>query len=112
MVQEVIPYCRPCDSLHEESSCYVAWQILEQGISEFGSSEEVSSKPEYINAVGHIYPVSKEGWKKEKEYSKEVDNLTKNYGAMSTSKQIREMSKFKGITHQRKENAGTPESNQ
>ena len=24
MVQEVIPYCIPCDSLHEEGSCYVA----------------------------------------------------------------------------------------
>ena len=24
LVQEVIPYCRPCDSLHEEASCYVA----------------------------------------------------------------------------------------
>ena len=24
MVKEVIPYCRPCDSLHEEASCYVA----------------------------------------------------------------------------------------
>ena len=21
MVKEVIPYCRPCDSLHEEASC-------------------------------------------------------------------------------------------
>ena len=23
VVQEVIPFCRPCDSLHEEASCYV-----------------------------------------------------------------------------------------
>ena len=41
MVQEVIPYCRPCDSLHEEASCYVAHRILEQGIPEIRSSEEV-----------------------------------------------------------------------
>ena len=31
---------------------------------------------------------------------------------MPTSKQIREMPKFKGITHQRRENDGTPKSNQ
>ena len=24
VVQEMIPYCRPFDSLHEEASCYVA----------------------------------------------------------------------------------------
>ena len=89
MVQEVILYCRPCDSLHEEASCYVACRILEQGIPESGSSEKVSSNPEYINAVGHMYPMSKEYWKKEKEYSQEVDNLTKNYGAMPKLEQIR-----------------------
>ena len=66
VVQEVIPYCRPCDSLHEESSCYVACQILEQGIRKSGSSEEISSEPKYINAVGNMYPVSKEDRKKEK----------------------------------------------
>ena len=64
MVQEVIPYCRPCDSLHEESSCYVACRILEQGIPKSGSSEEISSEPKYINVVGHMYPISKEYWKK------------------------------------------------
>ena len=88
MVQEVIPYCRPYESLHEESSCYVARRILEQGIPKSGSSEEVSSEPEYINAVGHMYPVSKEYWNKEKEYSQKVENLTKNYGAMPTSEHI------------------------
>ena len=30
VVREVICYCRPCDSLHEEASCYVACRILEQ----------------------------------------------------------------------------------
>ena len=56
-----------------------------------------------------MYPVSKEDWNKAKDYSQEVDNLTKNYGAMPTSE---EMPKFKGITHQRRENVGTPKSNQ
>ena len=60
VVQEVIPYYIPCESLHEEASCYVAWWILEQGIPNIGSSEEVSCKPEYINVVDHVYLVSKE----------------------------------------------------
>ena len=35
-----------------------------------------------------------------------------DYSAMPTSEQIREMARFKGITHQRTENDGTPKSNQ
>ena len=66
MVQVVIPYCRHCDSLHEEASCYVAQRILEEGILEIRSSKEVLSEPKYINTIGHMYPVSKEDWKKEK----------------------------------------------
>ena len=41
-----------------------------------------------------------------------MDNLTKNYGYMPTSEHIREMPKFKGITHQRRENDGNSKSNQ
>ena len=33
-----------------------------------------------------MYPMSKQEWKKGKEYSQEVDNFTKNYGAIPTSK--------------------------
>ena len=42
-----------------------------------------------------MYHVSKEDWKKVKEYSQEVENLTKNYGLMPTSKKIQEMPNFK-----------------
>ena len=59
-----------------------------------------------------MYPMYKEDWKKSKEYSQEVDNFTNNYGVMPTSRQIQEMPKFKGITHQRRENVGTPKINQ
>ena len=59
-----------------------------------------------------MYPVSKEYWNKEKEYSHEVDKLTKNYCVMPTLQKIREILKFKGITHQRTKNDGTPKSNQ
>ena len=57
-------------------------------------------------------PCLKKIGRKKKPYSQEVENLTKNYGAMPTLEQIREMPKFKGITHQRRENAGTTKSNQ
>ena len=38
--------------------------------------------------------------------------MAKNFGDMPTSKHIREMPKFKGISHQRRENAGNSKSNQ
>ena len=34
MVEEVLPYCRPCEALHEEATCYVACKILEKGLLE------------------------------------------------------------------------------
>ena len=39
VVREVFLYCIPCDSLHEEGSCYVACLILEHRIPESGISE-------------------------------------------------------------------------
>ena len=40
MVEEVIPYCRPCEALHEEYTCYIARQILEHGLPESSDCEE------------------------------------------------------------------------
>ena len=90
----------------------MTYQILEQGIPESSSSEEFSSEHEYIHIVGHMYPVSKEYWNKAKEYRQEVDNLTENYGDMPTSEHILEIPNFKGITHQRRDNARTSKSDQ
>ena len=39
MIEEVIPYCTACESLHEESTCYMACQILEHGLLESNDSE-------------------------------------------------------------------------
>ena len=34
MVEEVIPWCRPCDQFHQESTCYITNQVIEHGILE------------------------------------------------------------------------------
>ena len=37
MVEEVIPWCRHYEQFHQESTCYVANQVMEHGIPEFNS---------------------------------------------------------------------------
>ena len=37
MVEEVIPWCRPYEQFHQESTCYVANQVMEHGIPRFSS---------------------------------------------------------------------------
>ena len=32
MVEEVIPWCRPHEQFHQESTCYVANQVMEHGL--------------------------------------------------------------------------------
>ena len=63
----------------------MAHRSLEQGIPESASRKEVARNPEYFYTIGHMYPISKEDWNKLKEYSQEVENLTKNYGVIPTS---------------------------
>ena len=60
MVEEVIPYCRPCEPLHEYSTCYMAYQILVHSLPKSSDSEEYSREPEYVNIVGHLHPVTTE----------------------------------------------------
>ena len=82
MVEEVMPYCRLCDAHHEESACYIACRILEQGMPETSQSSSFSSEPKFVNNVGHIHLVPKDAWKEAKECSKKIDNRTKNFGVM------------------------------
>ena len=60
MVEEVMPYCRLCDALHEDSACYIARQILELGMPETSQISSFSSKPEFVNNVGHVHPITKD----------------------------------------------------
>ena len=107
MVEEVIPYRKACEALHEESTCYMARQILEHGLPESNDIEQFASKPEYVNTVGQLHPVTAETWGQAKEYSQRLDNLTKNFGTKTSNEQIKEMPKFKGITYLRRDSLST-----
>ena len=41
-----------------------------------------------------------------------LENMAKNFSTKPTTKQIKEMPKFKGLTYQRRENPGTAKNNQ
>ena len=34
LVDEVIPWCRPCDQFHPEDTCYISNQVIEHGLVE------------------------------------------------------------------------------
>ena len=58
MVEEVIPWCRPCEQFHQESTCYVENEVMEHGIIEVSNVETNSSDPDHIYMVGQTYPLS------------------------------------------------------
>ena len=53
-----IPWCRPCEQFHQESTCYVANQVMEHGLPEVSSQETTSSDPDHVYMVGQAYPLS------------------------------------------------------
>ena len=112
MVEEVIPYCRPCEALHEESTYNMARQILEHGILESSDSEEYSRDPQYVNTIGQLHLVTIETQSQAREYNQQLYNLTKNFGAKPTTEQIKEMPKFRGLTYQRRDSPRTSKSKQ
>ena len=90
----------------------MARQILEHGLPESNYSEQFSSEPEYVNIVGQLHPVTAETWGQAREYSQQLDNLTKTFGTKPSNEQIKEMPKFKGITYQRRDSPSTSKSKQ
>ena len=58
MVEEVIPWCIPCEQFHQESTCYVANKVIEHVIPMFSSQETTSSEPNHVYMVGQAYPLS------------------------------------------------------
>ena len=58
MVDEVIPWCRPCEQFHPESTCYIANQIIEHGMAEVSNQETTSGESDHIYMVGQAYPLS------------------------------------------------------
>lgn len=84
MVEEVTPFCRPCKYFHEESTCYSAYQVMKHGLPETSSHEAPSREPEYINTIGHTYPLSDQHWQQAVAYSQEKDFTSQNYGEKPT----------------------------
>ena len=52
LVEDAIPFCRPCSQFHQESTCYIANQVMEHGLPEISSQDTPSSEPEFMNMVG------------------------------------------------------------
>lgn len=104
---EVPPYCRACEDFHEESTCPIFCQINDQGIPE-SSNNYVGHfrNQDSINAVGTVYPISNENWKKVKEHSQEVDNATKIFGEKPTPEQINEYDQVQRGNLSKKMNIG------
>ena len=67
MVEEVIPWCRPCDQFHQESTCYVANQVMEHGLPEVSNQEKNSSEPDHIYMVPY------------KQYKPEDETIAESY---------------------------------
>ena len=69
MVDEVPPYCRPCEEFHEESTCPNFCYIMEQEQNETSNFVGYPRYPDYINNTKNVHPISKEKWKQATEYS-------------------------------------------
>ena len=104
MVEDAIPFCRPYDQFHQESTRYIANQVMEHGFPETSNQDVLSSEPEFVNMVGQTYPLSNQHWQQAIEYSQEKDFNSQNYGEKLYQEQVKEMrdARFKGATYQRK----------
>ena len=71
MVETYTPFCRACEDLHEESSCYYACYVQEHGFPEGCGPKASSSELEYINCVDDMHDISGESWRETKQYSRE-----------------------------------------
>ena len=105
MVEEVIPWCIPCDQFHQESTCYIANQVIEHEMAEVNNQETTSGKSDHVYMVGWTYPLSNQHWKQATDYGFEKDLLSNFYGVMPSPEAIKEMkeAKFKGVVYQRRE---------
>ena len=100
LVDDSIPYCRPCDEMHDEATCPYVRRILEGGM--VGTNEQ-------INVVGKEHHLSMENWmgvvenrqkinkKSPSSHSvnnfEELDRIIELYGEKYSSSQILEIVK-------------------
>ena len=74
MVEELIPWCRPCEQFHQESTCYVANQVMEHGLPKVSNQETNSSELDHIYMVGQAYPLLPS-----KQYKPEDETIVEYY---------------------------------
>jgi hypothetical protein len=101
---QAIPYCRPYEQFHEESTCQVFLQLCD----EMGPYR---AENEQVNMFGHEYNIGMNEWMDLMEYSEGVncnnvveDRATKKCGPKPTPQQVSEMAKYRGIKYQRNGN--------
>ena len=88
MVETYTPFCRACEDLLEESSCYYACYVQEHGHPKGCGPSTSTSEPNYINNIGGIRSIPRENWSQANQYHQKVDNLTQYYGEMPLDEQI------------------------
>lgn len=78
IVEQPMPFCRPCESFHEESSCAFAKRIIDEGTSEQINiiSQEFDSSSEGEDCCTEIIPSSFTI----NNFSDEKDPITQIYG--------------------------------
>ena len=97
---QAIPYCKPCGTFHEESTCHFFLQICR--------GEPYTSENEQINVCSDEEPLSREEWFESMEQSRvdyvsdPVDKVTEVYGKNPTRGQVLEMARHKGFAYQRR----------
>ena len=69
-----IPWCRPCEQFHQESTCYVANQVMEHGLPKVSNQETNSRDPNHIYMVGQAYPLLPS-----KQYKLEDETIVESY---------------------------------
>ena len=52
LVEDAIPFCKPCSQFHQESTCYIANQVMEHGLPKISSQDTPPSESEFVNMVG------------------------------------------------------------
>ena len=98
LVEDTIPFCKPCSQFHQESTCYIANQVMEHGLPEISNQDTPSSEPEFMNMVRRTYPLAEQHWQQAVHYSLEKDFISQSYGEMPSQEKILEMrnARYKG----------------
>lgn len=96
MVDEPIPFCRPCESFYEESACAFARNILGEGKNQQinNVNQDASQESRCADMISSSFAINN--------FSDEKDLVTQAYGEKPSQEQILEIAKSKGYTYQRK----------